>query len=168
MTCVIFSESNFSLSFDDYGYEFEMIFMGLEHKRIFDGHSLSCYPAGACAKSGSPLHTLCIGPLKPKRWATPGGMECETFNIFVTKGGERFRAVFNEVPNHWFCERPPLWISLTFSSCLSPYLVNSPLNASWHLKLSHNCIVNYADTLSSVASILLLLKLNICVPRTQY
>ena len=33
--------------------------------------------------------------------------------------------MFKEVSNHWLYGRPPLWISFTFSSCLSLCLANS-------------------------------------------
>ena len=62
------------------------------------------------------------------------------------KDGQRFKIEFNEVSNHW---RLPLRISLTFPTCnLSLHSAHS-LPENLHLKLSYNCMLNYANTLPS-------------------
>ena len=64
------------------------------------------------------------------------------------KNERQFQIVYNEVSTHWFCERPPLWISDSFS-LFSLYSQNGLLTANWHLGLSLNCTLNYANTLPS-------------------
>ena len=57
------------------------------------------------------------------------------------KNGQQFQIVHNKVSNRSLCEQPPLWIPLTLSSCLSLYLANSLLTASY-LEASCNCLLN--------------------------